>query len=94
MNWENKLVCCATNVGLSCCNDYCSIASNNGFLTILIIFGATLLSSYEIDSSSILILYKFVRKFLVGVKNPCIDCKDCVLILEGFYLGTKVSIQD
>jgi hypothetical protein len=56
MNWENKLVCCATNVGLSCHSDCCSIVSNNGFLTVLILYGATLLSSYEIDSSSILII--------------------------------------
>jgi hypothetical protein len=85
VNWENKLVCCITNVGLSYHSDCCSIASNNGFLIILIIYGATLLSSYEIDSSSTLIWNKFVHRFLVGMKNPCIDCKDCAPILVGFF---------
>jgi hypothetical protein len=48
-NWENKLVCCATNVGLSNCNGCCSTIPNNGFLIVLIIFGAALLSSCGID---------------------------------------------
>jgi hypothetical protein len=56
MNWENKLVFWATNVGISYCSDCCSTASNNGFFTILIFSSATLLSSYEIDFSSTLIL--------------------------------------
>jgi hypothetical protein len=56
VNWENKLVCCTKNVGLSCRSDFCSIVSNNGFLIVLIIYGATLLSSCEIDSFSILII--------------------------------------
>jgi hypothetical protein len=32
VNWENKLVCCATNVGLSNYSGFCSITSNNDFL--------------------------------------------------------------
>jgi hypothetical protein len=55
MNWENKWVSWATNVGLSCCSDCRSTVSNNGFFTILIFSSATLLSSYDIDFSSTLI---------------------------------------
>jgi hypothetical protein len=55
MNWENKWVSWATNVGLSCCSDCHSTVSNNGFFTILIFSSATLLSSYDIDFSSTLI---------------------------------------
>jgi hypothetical protein len=36
MNWENKLVCCATNVGMFDCSGYCSTPSNNGFYNVLI----------------------------------------------------------
>jgi len=28
------------------------------------------------------------------MKNPCIDCKDCIPILTSFYLGTIISSQD
>ncbi len=93
-NWENKLVCCVTNVGLSCHSDYCSITSNNYFFTILIIFSATLLSSYKIDSSLTLISNMFVHRILDKVRNPCIDCKDCVPISIGFYSSMKVFNQD
>ncbi len=76
VNWENKLVCCTTNVGLSYCSGCCSTISNNGFFIVSILSGATLLSSCEIDSSATLISNKFVCRFLVGVKNLCIGCKD------------------
>ncbi len=92
MNWENKLVCYATNVGLSYCNDCCSTTSHNEFLIILLLFGATLLSSYEMDL--ILILIKFVCRILVRVKNTCIDCKDCAFISIGFCSSMKVFDQD
>jgi hypothetical protein len=49
MNWENKLVCCTKNVGLSNYNGCCSTISNNGFILVLILSNATLLSSCEID---------------------------------------------
>jgi hypothetical protein len=94
VNWENKLVCCATNVGLSSYNSCCSTISNNGFLIALIICSATLLSSCEIDSSLTLISNKFVRKYLTKVRNPCIGCKDCVPISVGFCSSMKVSGQD
>jgi hypothetical protein len=42
VNWENKSFFCATNVGFSNCNGCFSTTSNNGFLTILIIFGVAL----------------------------------------------------
>ncbi len=90
MKWENKLVCCATNVGISCRSDCCLINSNDGFFTLLILSGATLLSSYEIDSLSTLILNKFVCMFLSGVKKPCIDYKDCAPILVGYCSCMKV----
>jgi hypothetical protein len=73
-----------------CRGDCCSIDSNNGFLTILIFSGATLLSSYEIDYSLTLISNKFVCRFLIGVKNPYIDYKDYAPILVGFCSGMKV----
>jgi hypothetical protein len=64
--------------------------SNNVFFTILIFLGATLLSSYGIDYSLILILNKFVCRFLAKMKNPCIYHKDCAPILVGFGSGMKV----
>jgi hypothetical protein len=94
VNWENKLVCYTTNVGLFDCNGCCSTISNNGFLIVLILFYATLLSSCEIDFFSTLISNKFVRKYLIGVKNPCIGCKDCVPILVSFYSCMKFFGQD
>jgi hypothetical protein len=94
VNWENKLVCCTTNVGFFYCNGCCSTISNNGFLTILILSSAALLCSCEIDSSLILILNKFVRRYLVGVKNLCIGCKDCVPISVCFCLGMRVFDYD
>jgi hypothetical protein len=84
VNWENKLVCCITNVGLSDYNGCCSPTSNNGFLIILIIYGVALLSSCEIDSSLTLILNKFVLTYLAKMRSPCIGCKDYGPILVGF----------
>ncbi len=94
VNWENKLVCCATNVGLSVYNGCCSTISNNGFLIALIICSATLLSSCEIDFSLTLISNKFVRRYLIGVRNSCIGYKDCAPILVGFCSSMRVSGQD
>jgi hypothetical protein len=36
VNWENKVVCCETNVNQSNYSGCCSTTSNNGFLIILI----------------------------------------------------------
>jgi hypothetical protein len=94
VNWENKLVYCTTNVGFSCRSDCCSTILNNGFFIVLIIFGATLLSSCEIDSSLTLIWNKVVHKFLAGVRNLCINCKDCALISKNFYSGMRVFNHD
>jgi hypothetical protein len=94
MNWENKLVFCTTNVGLSNYNSYFSTTSNNGFLTILNIFGAALLSSCGIDSSLTLILNMFVHKYLARVRNPCINCKDCAPISIGLYSGMRIFGHD
>ncbi len=94
VNWENKLVCYATNVGLSNFSGYCWTTSNNGFLIVLILYCVTLLSSCEIYFSSTLISNKFVHRYLVGVRNPCIGCKDCAPILISFYSCMKVFDQD
>jgi hypothetical protein len=94
MNWEMKLVYCATNVHLFDYSGRCSTIPNNGFLIILIIFDATLLSSCGIDSFFTSISNNFDHRYLVGVKNPCIDCKDCVPILIGFCLGMRVFNHD
>lgn len=94
MNWENKLVFCATNVGLFDCSGCCSTISNHGFLIVLIIFGVTILSSCEIDFSLTLILNRFVCRYLVGIRNPCIGCKDCTIVLVNFYLGMKFFGHD
>jgi hypothetical protein len=91
VNWENKLVCCTTNVGLFDCRGCCSTTSNNRFFIVLILSSAKLLSSCEINSSSTLISNKFVHKYLDDVKNPCIGCKDCAPILVGLCLSVKVS---
>ncbi len=64
VNWENKLVCCTTNVGFYDCSGCCSITSNNEFFIVLIISNATLLFSCKIDFSLTLILNKFVQKYL------------------------------
>jgi hypothetical protein len=53
-----------------------------------------LLSSCEIDSSLTLILNKFVCRFLIRVRNPCIDYKDCAPILVGFNSSMKVFYKD
>ncbi len=37
---------------------------------------------------------KFVHRYLAGVKNPCIDCKDCILIFIGFCLSMRVFDYD
>jgi hypothetical protein len=94
MNWEIKLVYYATNVHLSDYSGCCSTISNNEFLTILIISDATLLSSCGIDFFFTLISNNFDHRYLVGVKNPCIDCKDYVPILIGFCLGMRVFDHD
>jgi hypothetical protein len=93
MDWENKLAFCATNVGLFDCG-CCSTISNHGFLIVLIIYGVTVLSSCEIDSSLTLILNRFVCRYLVGVRNPCIGCKDCTIVLIYFCLGTNFFGHD
>jgi hypothetical protein len=59
MNCKNKLVCCATIVGLFDCSGYCSTVLTNGFIIILILSNVALLCCCEIDSSSTLILNKF-----------------------------------
>jgi hypothetical protein len=59
VNWENKLVCCVTNVGIVDYNGCCLTISNNGFLIILIFSNVALLSSYGIDYSLTLILNQF-----------------------------------
>jgi hypothetical protein len=91
VNWENKLVCCTTNVGLSDCSGCWSTTSNNGFLTVLILSDVALLSSCEIYFIIILISNKFVHRYLARMRNPCIDSKDRAPILVGFYLGMRVS---
>jgi hypothetical protein len=62
VNWENKLVCCSTNVGFSYCSGCCSTTSNNGFFNALILFSAALLSSCEIDLSLISISNNFIHR--------------------------------
>jgi hypothetical protein len=94
VNWETKLVCCTTNVGFSYCSGCCPTISNNGFLNVLICFGVALLSSCEIDLSLTLISNKFVHRYLAGMKNLCIGCKDCVFISIGFYSSMKCFGQD
>ncbi len=69
----------------------CSIASNNGFLIVLIFFNVALLSSCEIDSSLTLILNMFVCRYLVRVRNPCVGCKDYTPILVGFCSNMRIS---
>jgi hypothetical protein len=93
VNWENNLVYYTTNVSFSYCNGCCSTTSNNGFLIVLILSGATLLSSCEIDYSSTLILNKFVYRFLIGARNLCIGCKDWAFILIGFYSSMRIFGQ-
>jgi hypothetical protein len=94
VNWENKLVWCVTNVGLSNYSGCCSTTSNNGFFIVLTLSDAALLSSCEIDFSLILISNNFFCGDLTGVKNPCIGFKDCAPILVGFCSSMKVSGQD
>jgi hypothetical protein len=94
VNWENKLVCCTTNVGLSNYSGYCSTISNNGFLIVLILSYVALLSLCGIDSFFTLVLNKFVRRYLARVRNPCIDCKDYIPILVGFCSSMRVFNQD
>ncbi len=94
VNWENKLVFCATNVGLSVYYGCFSTLLHNGFLIALIICSVTLLSSCEIDSFLTLISNKFIRRYLTGVRNPCIGCKDCAPVSVGFYSSTRIFGQD
>ncbi len=42
----------------------------------------------------LLILNKFVHRYLVGMRNSCINYKDCVPISISLYLGMKVFGQD
>ncbi len=94
VNWENKLVCCTTNVGLSNYNGCCSTTLNNGFLIVLILSSVALLSLCGVDFSLTLISNKFVRRYLARVRNLYIDCKDCIPILVGFCLCMRVFSQD
>jgi hypothetical protein len=62
MNWGNKLVCYATNVGLVDYSGCYSTVSSNGFLIVLIVFGVVLLSLCGNGSCLTLVSNKLVCK--------------------------------